>query len=163
MAAGDRREALLETVGERSAREAREAAAAVLKAEQKSVETGKRVALHEAAMVGDLKRLSTEVAKAADDKQLLDKGDPRGCSAFHLACTGGYVDCVKALVKAGAETNALNAGGSSGWELARQGGKQEVLQLLRRFGQKKHPSLALELELELAAVVEEGMAASILV
>lgn len=56
---------MLETVGECSTREAREAAAAALKATQTLGEVGKRMALHEAAMVGDLKRLSKEVVKAA--------------------------------------------------------------------------------------------------
>jgi hypothetical protein len=163
----ERRQALLETAGARDTREAREAVGAVLKAAQMSVGAGKRAALHEAAMVGDLKRLRKEVARAAKrdgrkDRRPLDSGDARGHSAFHLACAGGHADCVKVLVKAGAETNALNDGGSSGWELARRGCKHEVLQLLRGFGQKGHPGLALELELEVVAAAEEGVAASVL-
>ena len=72
-----------------------------------------RTALHEAAMVGDLKKVKKElVSGAVDEKQYgknkkkssslppLDTGDLHGMPAYHLACSKGHTDCVKELVKA---------------------------------------------------------------
>jgi ankyrin repeat protein len=108
-------------------------------------------------MVGDLRKLGKAAAAAGKE---LDRGDPRGCTAFHHACAGGHVDCVKALLKAGCGTARTNDAGETGWALARQSGRQPALMLLRKYAAKGHPELGLELALEQAAAAEEAAAAS---
>ena len=50
----------------------------------------------------------------------MDDGDPRGCTAYHHACAGGQLECVKLLLRAGAGTLATSAGAETGWDLAAQ-------------------------------------------
>jgi hypothetical protein len=50
----------------------------------------------------------------------VDDGDPRGCTAYHHACAGGQLECVKLLLRAGAGTLATSAGAETGWDLAAQ-------------------------------------------
>ena len=44
-----------------------------------------------------------------------------------FAGAGGHVDCMKALVKVGCDTCRLTDGGASGWSLAAQSGKSELV------------------------------------
>lgn len=146
---------LVDSAAEMAVREARETAAAGLRKKQKQAKVGHRTGLQEAAMVGDLKKVKKVLL--AKEKGL-DKGDPRGQTAFHHACAGGHVDCVKELVKAGCDTLRMNDGGVTGWELARKSGRTATLEALRKYGSKGHEGLQLELALEEATAAEEAAA-----
>ena len=52
--------------------------------------------------------------------KLLDAGDSRNYTAFHVACAGGHVECVRLLCQAGCDTEVVNDVGLTGWELAAQ-------------------------------------------
>ena len=78
---------------------------------------GERTALHAAAAVGDTHSLQKLLRSQA---KLLDAGDSRNYTAFHVACAGGHVECVKALCQAGCDTEVVNDVGLTGWELAAQ-------------------------------------------
>ena len=78
---------------------------------------GERTALHAAAAVGDTHTLQKLLRSQA---KLLDAGDSRNYTAFHVACAGGHVECVKALCQAGCDTEVVNDVGLTGWELAAQ-------------------------------------------
>eukprot|EP01051_Picozoa_sp_SAG22_P007777 SAG22_NODE_560_length_9102_cov_54.310785_4_plen_244_part_00 len=171
---------LAETPEEAGCRAAREAATAAVKARQKAARVGDggRSALQEAAMIGDLKKLQKELAKTgsggrggkekkkAKEKEKkdgggsLDTADPRGNTAFHHACAGGHLDCVKELVKAGCDTLRTNDGGATGWALAKQGRREPTLAALRKYGGKGHAHLGLEFALEQAVAAEEAAAAA---
>jgi ankyrin repeat protein len=115
--------------------------------------------MHEAAMVGNLKFVKKHAAAESAKKRALDEGDARGCTAFHLACAGGHAECAKALLKAGCDALRTNNAGETGWELARQSGRGEVMAALRKYGKKGHQGLQLQLALE-EAMFEEAAAAA---
>ena len=51
-------------------------------------------------------------------------------TAFHVACSEGFLDCVEALVRAGCDTSIEALGGGTGEQLARTTGQTAVLELL---------------------------------
>ena len=48
---------------------------------------------------------------AKKDRDSLDQGDRRGFTAYHHACANGHAAVVKALLKAGCDTAAVNDSG----------------------------------------------------
>jgi ankyrin repeat protein len=51
-------------------------------------------------------------------------------TAFHVACSEGFLDCVEALVRAGCDTSIEALGGGTGEQLARTTGQTAVLERL---------------------------------
>ena len=115
---------------------------------------------------------------AKKDRDSLDQGDRRGFTAYHHACANGHAAVVKALLKAGCDTAAVNDSGrcahpsrpaacffspltpralarSTGWALAREMKRAEVQELLAKVATKGSKKLALEAKLhELEARTE---------
>ena len=112
---------------------------------------------------------------AKKDRDSLDQGDRRGFTAYHHACANGHAAVVKALLKAGCDTAAVNDSGrcahtccvlllpadtarparSTGWALAREMKRAEVQELLAKVAAKGSKKLALEAKLhELEARTE---------
>ena len=90
--------------------------------------------LHMAASIGDAVGVRRLLAKAAATTsssrgELLDGGDKRCYTAFHVACAGGHADCAEALLDAGCDGLRLNDCGLTGWSLAVQLRRSEVLAL----------------------------------
>jgi hypothetical protein len=94
-----------------------------------AVATGQRTALHAAAAVGDAARVQRLLEDGAPGA--VDAPDTRGFTAFHVACAGGHAECVVALCKAGSRTDIKNDVGLTGWELAGELHRKEVLALDR--------------------------------
>jgi ankyrin repeat protein len=60
----------------------------------------------------------------------IDKVDPRGCTALHIAVMKGHLECVKVLIKAGASCVIKN---SEGWTLTNEAtslGNRDILELV---------------------------------
>eukprot|EP01051_Picozoa_sp_SAG22_P017840 SAG22_NODE_2848_length_2160_cov_6.810771_2_plen_246_part_00 len=81
---------------------------------------GAPTTLHVAASLADVGRLRKLLATGAGGGQPkgLDSGDRKQYTAFHVACAGGHVECVRLLLAAGCDVTLLNAAGLTGWELA---------------------------------------------
>ena len=111
-----------------------------------------RSALIEAAMVGDHKKLESALKKAHKEKvltQLIDAGDRRAFTAYHHAAANGHVDCVKLLLKGGADTSLPNDMGETGWVLATRAHRADVEEMLRKLAKKKDQNKKLFLETKL--------------
>ena len=66
------------------------------------------------AKTGNIHQLRIILSDPEFDRNVLDNVlDEEGNSALHLASCGGYVDCVSALLRAGADIEARNKKGSS--------------------------------------------------
>ena len=133
-----------------------------------------RSRLLEASMLGEKDKVKSFAKK---DRDSLDQGDRRGFTAYHHACANGHAAVVKALLKAGCDTAAVNDSGrcapvpsrclrlppadtarparSTGWALAREMKRAEVQELLAKVATKGSKKLALEAKLhELEARTE---------
>ena len=133
-----------------------------------------RSRLVEASMLGEKDKVKSFAKK---DRDSLDQGDRRGFTAYHHACANGHAAVVKALLKAGCDTAAVNDSGrcapvpsrclrlppadtarparSTGWALAREMKRAEVQELLAKVATKGSKKLALEAKLhELEARTE---------
>ena len=88
---------------------------------------GEPTPLHHAAASGNLTMLQHCLASASPPT--VDAGDQRAFTPFHVACAAGHVACVKALMQAGCETHLRNDIGRTGWELAEDLRRHEVLTL----------------------------------
>lgn len=90
-------------------------------------ERGRPTPLHYAASAGNASKLQDLLAgKASVD---INSGDSRQYTPFAAACAGGHVDCVSALLEAGCDTQRACDTGLTGWELARDLKRHEVLAL----------------------------------
>jgi ankyrin repeat protein len=89
----------------------------------------KRSALIEAAMVGEAPRVITLLRKTSKHGAL-DAADRRGCTAYHHACGGGHTTVAELLVRAGCDTGCLSDGGKTGWDLAAEARRADVVALL---------------------------------
>eukprot|EP00051_Salpingoeca_urceolata_P014653 m.186883 g.186883 ORF g.186883 m.186883 type:complete len:119 (-) comp18147_c0_seq4:222-578(-) len=93
--------------------------------------------LHEAAAAGD----SGALRLALDQEGCkVDAEDP-ACgnrTALHLAAGGGHTDCVRLLIRAGADVAKQSRGG---WTAAHCGEKQQNKPLLYWFGSSLSPFL----------------------
>ena len=69
-----------------------------------------RSRLLEASMLGEKDKVKSFAKK---DRDSLDQGDRRGFTAYHHACANGHAAVVKALLKAGCDTAAVNDSGRS--------------------------------------------------
>ena len=63
------------------------------------------------------------------DAQVLNAPDGKGYTPLHVACAGGYADCVVALCQAGCRTEIKNDVGLTAWDLATQLHRTEVIGL----------------------------------
>ena len=91
---------------------------------------GRPSVLHHAASLGTAPKLRGLLADSGGPAvAALNAGDERRCTAFHIACAGGHVDCVRMLLEAGCDTALCNYSGLTGWELAEQLHRSEVLAL----------------------------------
>ena len=82
-------------------------------------------AAHRACATGSAKELA-KILKAFSVP--LDEGDSRRWTAFHVACTGGRVECVRLLLQSQqCDLELRNEEGITGWELAAQMKRAEVL------------------------------------
>ena len=86
---------------------------------------GETTPLHYAAATGDAAKLEKVVATCSPDE--LNAGDKRQYTAFHIACAGGHVQCVRALLVARCDATLLNDAGYDGWQLAGSLHRAEVL------------------------------------
>jgi hypothetical protein len=84
--------------------------------------------LHQAASLGKASQLRKRLGDGAA-KALLNTGDERQYTPFHVACAGGHADCVRLLLEAGCDTALYNHNGVTGWELANLLHRDEVLAL----------------------------------
>ena len=105
-------------------------------------------------------QLSKILKKALAPDEDIDVADSRGYTAYHHACAGGHLECVKALLKAGCDTLRTNDGGATGWQLAEKGGRSDVTAYLSKYGEKGHKGLALELAWMHAVQAEDAVALS---
>jgi ankyrin repeat protein len=80
--------------------------------------------------VGNASKL--RVLLAAEASVDINSGDSRQYTPFAAACAGGHVDCVSALLEAGCDTQLACDTGLTGWELARDLKRHEVLALQPR-------------------------------
>ena len=71
--------------------------------------------LHSAAAAGDATRLRLLLKRGAGIDALHD-----GSTALHCAAAGGHLECVLALVEAGAVVGLLDVGGQTAFDLARR-------------------------------------------
>eukprot|EP01047_Picozoa_sp_COSAG01_P061940 COSAG01_NODE_7800_length_3052_cov_2.179478_2_plen_299_part_00 len=91
--------------------------------------------LHMAASVGDATALEKQLNKVLKGQtpqaaaQLLNGGDKRRYTAFHVACAGGHAQCASLLLEAGCDGLLLNEAGKSGWGLALELKRTEILAL----------------------------------
>ena len=93
---------------------------------------GRALPLHIAASSGDVKQMAACILSQRNKAKsiaLLDGGDHRQYTPFHMACAGGHVDCVRLLLDAGCDTALRNDEGLTGWELAAQLQRTDVLAL----------------------------------
>ncbi|XP_055011357.1 ankyrin repeat domain-containing protein 6 [Boleophthalmus pectinirostris] len=86
----------------------------------------KRMALHQAAMVGNSETLSALIQGGC----ALDLQDRDGNTALHEASWHGFSTCVKLLVKAAADVNVRNKAGNIALHLASQNSHVSSLRLL---------------------------------
>ena len=101
---------------------------------------GRALPLHIAASSGDVKQMAACILSQrskAKSKALLDGGDHRQYTPFHMACAGGHVDCVRLLLDAGCDTALRNDEGLTGWELAAQLQRIDVLALQQQQEQQQ--------------------------
>jgi ankyrin repeat protein len=70
---------------------------------------------------------------------LRNVGDSRCFTPFHVACAGGHVACARLLCEAGADTQLLSDTGLTGWQLAEQLHRSEIVQLHPEFGAQGTP------------------------
>ena len=80
-----------------------------------------------AARAGDAAALADALASGAD---VSARAAWFGSSALHLAAHGGHVECVRALLAAGAETDAKNDAGKRPFDYARESGHAALVELL---------------------------------
>ena len=93
-------------------------------------EQGRPSLLHHAATLGTASKLRGLLADSGGAAMAaLNAGDERRYTAFHIACAGGHVDCVRLLLEAGCDTALCNHSGLTGWELADELHRSEVLVL----------------------------------
>ena len=93
-------------------------------------EQGQPSVLHHAATLGVASKLRELLADPGGAAvAALNSGDERRYTAFHIACAGGQVDCVRLLLEAGCDTALCNHCELTGWELAQQLHRGEVLAL----------------------------------
>jgi hypothetical protein len=91
--------------------------------------------LHMAASVGDATALEKQLNKVLKGQtpqaaaQLLNGGDKRRYTAFHVACAGGHAQCASLLLEAGCDGLLLNEAGKSGWGLALELKRTDILAL----------------------------------
>jgi hypothetical protein len=89
--------------------------------------------LHHAASVGDATKLQALLAAMAmaegGGQPKIDAGDHRQYTAFTAACAGGHAECVSLLMEAGCNTELACDVGLTGWELAEQLKRHNVLAL----------------------------------
>ena len=72
--------------------------------------------LHTATATGDARKLQQALLALAPG--LIDQGDHKRYTAFHVACAGGHVACAEALLRAGCNVSLRNDTGLTGCELA---------------------------------------------
>ena len=91
---------------------------------------GEMTTLHAAASTGDVARLRSSLGTLDGmENSYLNCGDHRRYTPFHIACAGGHVSCVRLLLKAGCDTTLREESGLTGWELAEQLHRKQVIQL----------------------------------
>jgi hypothetical protein len=88
---------------------------------------GASSALHHAAATGNTSALQRCLISASH--AVIDSGDQRGFTPFHVACAAGYTACVESLTAAGCDTELLNDVGLTGWDLAAELKRDAVLAL----------------------------------
>ena len=88
---------------------------------------GQPTPLHHAASVGDSAKLRKLLAAGASVD--INSGDTRQYTAFATACAGGHAECVSALLEAGCDTQLACDTGLTGWELAKELKRHDVLAL----------------------------------
>lgn len=91
---------------------------------------GRPTPLHHAASVGNATKL--QILLEAGGSVDINSGDSRQYTPFAAACAGGHADCVSALLEAGCDTQLACDTGLTGWELAKELKRQEVLALQPR-------------------------------
>ena len=84
-------------------------------------------ALHTEAATGNAVRMVALLSTASAEQ--LNAGDRRGWTPFHCAAAGGHAECVRLLLGAGCDTTLLNDNRMTGWELAGELRRSEVLAL----------------------------------
>ena len=89
--------------------------------------------LHHAASTGDtaklqllLRQITSTSAGIAPE---IDRGDHRRYTPFATACAGGHAACVSLLLAAGCDTSLLCDTGLTGWDLAQELHRAEVVAL----------------------------------
>ena len=95
-------------------------------------------------MIGDSKAVSGLVGGARKGSAPgLNESDSRGYTAYHHAAANGHLACVKALIRAGADTTLPDGRGATGWVLARQGSSEQhrgVCALLAKLAARGRPA-----------------------
>jgi len=92
----------------------------------------KRVALHYAALAGDVVSVRRELAGGAD----ANVADVQGFTPLHLAAQAHALDAARELIAAGADVNAANLWGNGPLFVAvfNSQGRGEMIELLRARG-----------------------------
>ena len=65
----------------------------------------------------------------------MDAADTRSYTAYHHACAGGHAKCVALLVLAGCNTACVTDANKTGWELAVETHKTEVVSTLTKLSE----------------------------
>jgi uncharacterized protein len=98
-----------------------------------SAEIGRYTGLHAAAQAGDAVRIRT---LAAADRRGLEARDGHGRTPLHVATFAARGDAVRALIEAGADTDALEADRYDAVTIAAVADDEATLALLLRLGAK---------------------------
>ena len=86
--------------------------------------------LLKAAQDGDAERLQRELLSFGDGGVNALAPGATHSTALHLAAYGGHMDCVAALLAAGAEKDVKNAAGKRAYDYAREQGHLRIAELL---------------------------------
>lgn len=104
--------------------------------------------IYEAAENGNLEELNKLISAGAD----IEERDRMGFTALHNAAFWGYTECLKELIKAGADI--LTRGGKTALELAEDEGETECIAILKQAQRDLESKKELE-ELDKSAQLPE--------
>jgi hypothetical protein len=98
--------------------------------------TGKKRELREAAARGDLGAVNSMLTSSVVDIESMDSRD--GVTALHMACRGGHLAVVRALLRGGANVRAVHVGSMTPMQEAMFKNHEKVVLTLREWSEERH-------------------------